>query len=166
MKRRRHIIVDTLGLLLNVIDLPADLQDRQLVRNLLDQTRPRFLFVKCIDADRDYVGVKTAAMILSTGCWKIKIVKCSDARRFVDLPRRWIGERTFIWISRNRVLMREFEHYAISTVALWRFAMIRLQLGACRATSGVAPRNAMRDCVSNRVHTECEARLDDLRTPR
>jgi transposase len=55
-----------------------------------------------------------ANTIADTGRWKIKIVKRSDLHRFVVLPKRWIVERTFAWISRNRRLAREFERYATS----------------------------------------------------
>ena len=75
-----------------------------------------------------YAGAKTAAMVRSTGCWKIEIVKRSDARRFVVLPKHWIVERTFAWISRNRRLMREFKRYASNAAAFVHLAMIRLML--------------------------------------
>ena len=55
-------------------------------------------------------------------------MKRSDAHRFVVLPKRWIVERTFAWISRNRRLTREFERYASTAVAFVRLAMIRLML--------------------------------------
>jgi transposase len=113
---------------LNVDVLPADIQDRHAVINLLKQTRSRFPFIERIFADGGYAGAKTAAAVRSTGCWKIEIVKRSDAHRFVVLPKRWIVERTFAWISRNRRLMREFERYAGTAAAFVRLAMIRLML--------------------------------------
>ena len=59
----------------------------------------------------------------------IEIVKRSDqAQRFVVLPKRWIVERTFAWISRNRRLARDFERYAATVAAFVRLAMIRLML--------------------------------------
>lgn len=108
--------------------LPADIQDRHAAIDLLKQTRSRFPFVERIYADGGYSGAKTAALVRSTGCWKIEIVKRSDAHRFVVLPKRWIVERTFAWISRNRRLTREFERYASTAVAFIRLAMIRLML--------------------------------------
>lgn len=113
---------------MNVDVLPADIQDRHAVINLLKQTRSRFPFIERIFADGGYAGAKTAAAVRSTGCWKIEIVKRSDAHRFVVLPKRWIVERTFAWISRNRRLMREFERYAGTAAAFVRLAMIRLML--------------------------------------
>ena len=59
----------------------------------------------------------------------IEIVKRSDqAHRFIVLPKRWIVERTFAWISRNRRLARDYERYARSVAAWIRLAMIRLML--------------------------------------
>ena len=108
--------------------LSADIQDRHAARDLLKQTRSRFPFVERIYADGGYSGTKTAAMVRSTGSWKIEIVKRSDAHRFVVLPKRWTVERTFAWISRNRILTRDFERYASTAVVFVRLAMIRLML--------------------------------------
>ena len=69
-----------------------------------------------------------AKTIASTGCWKIEIVKRTDHHRFIVLPKRWIVERTFAWISRNRRLARDFERYAATVSAFIRLAMIRLML--------------------------------------
>jgi len=113
---------------LNVSVLPADVQDRQAAIDLLKRTRSRFPFIERVFADGGYAGAKTAAAVRSTGCWKIEIVKRSDAHRFVVLPKRWIVERTFAWISRNRRLTREFERYASTTAAFVRLAMIRIML--------------------------------------
>jgi len=69
-----------------------------------------------------------ARTIAATGSWKIEIVKRSNAKGFVVLPKRWIVERTLAWISRNRRLMRDFERYASTVAAFVRLAMIRLML--------------------------------------
>jgi transposase len=126
--RKRHILVDTLGLLLGVSVLPANVQDRDGSRDLLHQARRRFPFVERIFADAGYQGPKMASTVAATGCWKIQIVKRSDLHRFVVLPKRWIVERTFAWISRNRRLMRDFERHAATVAAFVRLAMIRLML--------------------------------------
>jgi transposase len=126
--RKRHILVDTLGLLLGVSVLPADIQDRDGTRDLLRRARRRFPFIERIFADAGYQGPKMAATIAATGNWKIEIVKRSDHHRFVVLPKRWIVERTFAWISRNRRLVRDFERYASTVAAFFRLAMIRLML--------------------------------------
>ena len=127
--RKRHILVDTLGLLLNVVVHPANVQDRDGARLVLDRrTRRLFPFIERIFADAGYQGAKTAAAIAKTGSWKLAIVKRNEPHRFVVLPKRWIVERTLAWISRNRRLARDFERYARSAAAFVRLAMIRIML--------------------------------------
>ncbi|HEY2531995.1 MAG TPA: IS5 family transposase [Xanthobacteraceae bacterium] len=127
--RKRHILVDTLGLLLNVVVHPANLQDRDGVRLVLDRrTRRLFPFVERIFADAGYQGPRVAQAAASTGRWVVEIVKRNELHKFVVLPKRWIVERTLAWISRNRRLARDFERYARSVAALVRLAMIRLML--------------------------------------
>ncbi len=126
--RKRHILVDTLGLLLGVSVLAADIQDRDGSRDLLQRVRRRFPFIERIFADAGYQGPKMANVVASSGRWKINIVKRSDLHRFVVLPKRWIVERTFAWISRNRRLTRDFERYATTVAAFVRIAIIRLML--------------------------------------
>jgi transposase len=127
--RKRHILVDTLGLLLNVVVHPANVQDRDGARLVLDRrTRRLFPFIERIFADAGYQGAKTAAAIAKTGSWKLEIVKRNEPHRFVVLPKRWIVERTLAWISHNRRLARDFERYARSAAAFVRLAMIRIML--------------------------------------
>jgi transposase len=127
--RKRHILVDTLGLLLNVVVHPANVQDRDGARLVLDRrTRRLFPFIERIFADAGYQGAKTAAAIAKTGSWKLEIVKRNEPHRFVVLPKRWIVERTLAWISHNRRLARDFERYARSVAAFVRLAMIRIML--------------------------------------
>ena len=127
--RKRHILVDTLGLLLNVVVHPADLQDRDGARLVLDaRTRRLFPFIERIFADAGYQGAKAATAVADTGCWMLEIVKRSEAHNFVVLPKRSIVERTLAWITRHRRLARDFERYARSTAAFVRLAMIRIML--------------------------------------
>ena len=107
---------------------PADVQDRDGARDLLRTARRLFPFVERIFADAGYQGPKMAKMVADTGYWTLQIVKRSDAHRFVALPKRWIVERTFAWISRNRRLTRDFERYARTVAAFVRLAMIRIML--------------------------------------
>jgi len=132
--RKRHILVDTLGLLLNVVVHSADIQDRDGAIVLLRQTRRLFPFIERIFADAGYQGEKTALAVAKTGAWKLEIVKRSDLHRFVVLPKRWIVERSFAWISRNRRLARDFERHVRKAAAFIRLAMIRLMLRRLAAT--------------------------------
>ena len=127
--RKRHILVDTLGLLLNVVVHSAAMQDRDGALLVLNRrTRRFFPFIKCIFADAGYRGPKTAAAIAKTDTWKLTIVQRDELHRFVVLPKRWIVERTLAWISHSRRLARDFERYARSAAAFIRLAMIRIML--------------------------------------
>jgi len=107
---------------------PADVQDRDGARLLLCRSRRLFPFIEVIYADGGYRGPKMAAVVAKTGAWKLEIVKRTELHRFVVLPKRWVVERTFAWIGRNRRLARDFERYARTVAAFVRLAMIRLML--------------------------------------
>jgi putative transposase len=130
ISRKLHILVDTLGLLLNVAVHSADIQDRDGAALVLNQrTRRLFPFIERIYADGGYQGPRVRATAARTGTWKVEIVKRSDiAKGFIVLPKRWIVERTFAWISRCRRLSRDFERYARTVAAFVRPAMIRIML--------------------------------------
>lgn len=71
---KRHILVDTLGLMLGVSVHAADIQGRNGAHDLLRRARRRFPFVERIFADGGYKGPKVAKTVAATGCWKIEIV--------------------------------------------------------------------------------------------
>ena len=85
--------------------------------------RRLFLLIERIFADGGYAGRKMAMTVWRTGAWSLQIVKRSDAAGFEVLPKRWIVERTFAWISRSRRLARDFERYATTVAAFIRLAM-------------------------------------------
>ena len=118
----------TLGFLLNVVVHPADIQDRDGAFHLLRRARRLFPFIERIFADGAYAGRKMAMTVWRTGAWRLQIVKRSDAAGFEVLPKRWIVERTFAWISRNRRLARDFERYARTVAGFIRLAMIKIML--------------------------------------
>jgi transposase len=128
--RKRHILVDTLGLLLSVAVHAASIQDRDGACLVLDErTRALFPFIERVYADGGYRGPKARANAAISGKWKIEIVKRPDtAEGFEVLPKRWIVERTLAWISRCRRLARDFERYAATVAAFIRLAMIRIML--------------------------------------
>ena len=88
----------------------------------------RFPSIKKIFADAGYQGPRVAEVVAATGSWELEIVKRTETHKFVVLPKRWVVERTFAWISRNRRLARDFERYASTVVAFIRLAMIRIML--------------------------------------
>lgn len=113
---------------MSVVVHPANIQDRDGAYEVLRQARRLFPFIEHIFADGGYRGEKMALVVARTGSWKLEIVKRSDAAGFEVLPKRWIVERTFAWISRCRRLTRDFERYARTTIAFIRLAMIRIML--------------------------------------
>ncbi|WP_027140517.1 IS5 family transposase [Pseudofrankia saprophytica] len=123
--RKRFIVVDTLGLLLGVLVLPASRQDRDGARQLLLDhyfTTPtcRHLF-----ADGGFAGkfVTWATDILKT---TVEVVRKKDGQKgFTALPKRWVVERTLAWLTAHRRLARDYERDPASSVAFIRWAMIR-----------------------------------------
>ena len=115
-------------MLLNVVVHRANLQDRDGARRLLRNTARRFPSIVKIFADAGYRGPRMAKVVADTGTWELEIVSRAELHKFVILPKRWIVERTFAWISRNRRLARDFERHASTVVAFVRLAMIRIML--------------------------------------
>ena len=107
--RKRHLLVDCLGLLLEVQVTAASVQDRDAARPLLERARARFHRLALVWADGGYAGrlVTWAAEELRL---KLRIIKRSDDMSgFVVLPRRWVVERTNAWLMRTRRLARDYE---------------------------------------------------------
>src|SRR5829696_1557604 len=98
--RKRHVLTDTIGLLLAVHVHPASVQDRDGAEALLREARRSFPFIERIIGDAGYQGQKMQAAVARTGSWELQIVRRCDRHRFVVLPKRWIVERTLAWISR------------------------------------------------------------------
>ena len=122
--------------MLNIVVHPADVQDRDGARLVLDRrTRRLFPFIERIFADAGYQGPALAAAVAKTGTWTLEIVKRNELHRFVVLPKRWIVERTLAWISRCRRLTKDFERHARKAAAFIRLAMIRLMLRRLTAPS-------------------------------
>ena len=126
--RKRHILTDTMGLLLGVIVHPANVQDRDGAEALLREARRTFPFVERVIGDAGYQGPKMRAAVARTGTWTLEIIRRCDRHRFVVLPKRWIVERTLAWISRCRRLARDYERHTRTAAAFVRLAMIRLML--------------------------------------
>lgn len=128
--RKRHILVDTLGLILLVRVLPANLQDRDGARQLLGrffgQNSRRQL--KHLWADGGYAGTLVAWARKLWHC-TVEIVKRTELHVFKVLPRRWVVERTFGWLGRYRRLNRDYERQAQTGEVMIYIAMIRLMLG-------------------------------------
>jgi transposase len=124
--RKRHIAVDTLGLLLCVLVTAASVQDRDGARPLLEQLRASCRRVRLVWADGGYAG-KLVDWAHITVKLTLAIVKRSDdATGFVVLPRRWVVERTLSWISGHRRCVRDYERLPAHHEAMVRWSMIRI----------------------------------------
>src|SRR5436190_10381036 len=128
--KKRHLLVDTLGLLLHAIVHPADIQDRDGGILLLATLFGMYPFLKKLFADGGYQGPefhKALTRILPQ--LETEIIKRSDhAKGFVVLPRRWVVERTIAWLNRCRRLAKDWENLNRKALAFLRLASIRLML--------------------------------------
>ncbi len=123
--RKRHIAVDTLGLLLTVLITAAGVQDRDGARPLLWNLRKTFPSVRLTWADSGYAGklVTWAKTKLRPGL-TLQVVKRTEQHKFVVLPRRWVVERTFAWITRHRRTVRDYERLPAHHETMICWAMI------------------------------------------
>ncbi|WP_233518572.1 IS5 family transposase [Streptomyces corynorhini] len=107
--RKRHIVVDALGLLLAVLVTAADVQDRIAAQPLLARVRGHFHPLILVWADSGYTGM-LVDWARDTLHLTLRIVRRTDTvPGFVVLPRRWVVERTLSWLMRTRPLVRDYE---------------------------------------------------------
>jgi transposase len=122
--RKRHIAVDTTGLLLAVVITAASVQDRDGARPLLWNLHRACRRIQLIWADAVYAGKLTAWA--ATLKMRIQIVSKRNPHAFEVLPRRWVVERTFAWISNHRRTTRDYERLPASHEAMVLWAMVVL----------------------------------------
>jgi putative transposase len=134
--RKRHVVVDTLGLVLAVVVTGAHTQDVAGARLVLAKLFDRLTHHRCqcwcrlrlIWADGGYRG-SLIDWTKDQFAWTLAIVhKLGDHLGFQVLPKRWIIERTFGWLTRNRRLARDYERLPETAEAFVYVAMIRLML--------------------------------------
>ena len=128
MGRKRHIIVDTIGLLLAVVVHPADIQDRDGAKLVINKLMGRFPRLRLIWADAGYAG-RLVDWAQALGGYVLAIVRRPrDSHHFEVLPRRWVVERTFAWLGRCRRLSKDFEALPETSEAWVHVAMVHLML--------------------------------------
>ena len=136
--RKRHLVVDSQGLILQARVHPADVHDRRGAELVLAGLSERYPSVERLFADMGYQGV--GRWIEAQLGWQFVIVK--RPRRwawvradqpppempagFTLLPKRWVVERTFAWLTRNRRLSKDWERLAATTETWIYLAMSRL----------------------------------------
>ena len=128
--KKRHVLVDTEGLLLHAIVHAADIQDRDGGAMLMATLFGRYPFLRKLYADGGYQGPQfRRAMKRIMAQIDVQIVKRSDtAKGFVVLPKRWVVERTFAWLNRCRRLAKDWECLNRVARGFVQLASIRLML--------------------------------------
>jgi transposase len=124
--RKRHVVVDTIGLLVVVLVTAASLQDRDGGRLVLDRARMKMPSIALVWADGGYAGrcVEFARRVLRIA---LEIVKKPEGQHtFEVLPRRWVVERTLSWLVRCRRLDRDYERLPEHSEAMVKWSMIGL----------------------------------------
>jgi len=161
--RKRHIFVDTAGLLLKVVVHQANIQDREGVQPLLEPVKAIFTRMKKVWLDQGYTG-KGRKWIEQEMGWEVEIVRhaWSGIRGvwapkdveinwdeiippgFHVLPRRWVVERTFAWIGRNRRMSKDYEYLTSSSESMICLTMIRLMVRRLAGATEGARKKAQR----------------------
>ncbi len=125
--RKRHLLVDTLGLLLACWVTTADVQDRDAAALvILPEAKLAFPSLRKIWADGGYTGPSVENAAKETAI-DVEIVKRSDVQKgFVVQPKRWVVERTNGWLTRQRRLAKDYERTTESSEAFIHIAMLHL----------------------------------------
>jgi putative transposase len=126
--RKRHLIVDTLGLVLAIVVTGAQVQDRDGARLAATKLQGRFPRLRLFWADGAYAG-ELIAWFQCFAQWVLDIVKKPDGQKgFQVLPRRWVVERTFAWLGFYRRLSKDYEYLTQHSESMVRLAMIHLMV--------------------------------------
>ena len=125
--RKRHIVTDSLGLLLTVVVHEASLADRASAEKVLASLKSKCKRVKTVFADQGYTG-KLIATVKATLRLTLAIVKRSEIRVFKILPKRWVVERTFGWFGFYRRLAKDYERYPSHSEAFVYLAMSNIMI--------------------------------------
>lgn len=128
--RKRHIVVDSLGLLLAVAVLPANIQDGEAARVVLQQVTAReFPRLELLWADSAYGRYDLPDWVEAHRQYTLHIVSRPEGSKgFVLIPKRWVAERTFGWIGRYRRLSKDYERRSDSSEAMVQIASVHLML--------------------------------------
>jgi putative transposase len=126
--RKRHILVDTLGLLMAVVITAASVSDAAGAKLLLKRLGGACKKLRRIWVDGGYRGQLLEWVILHFHFLLQPVLRSDDQKGFVVLPRRWVVERTFAWITQCRRLSKDYETLTQSSEAMIYIAMTRLMI--------------------------------------
>jgi putative transposase len=124
---KRHIIVDTLGLILAIVVQGASVQDRNGGIDVVQKLTENWKKIVKIFADGGYSGT-LIDKIKERFKITVEIIKRDEGHKFKVLPKRWIVERTFAWLDTNRRNSKNYERLNQSSVAMVHLAAIRIML--------------------------------------
>ena len=124
---KRHMIVDTLGLILAVVIQSASVQDRDGAVSVIDKLMENWRKIIKIFADGGYAG-KLIGKVKDKFKIELEIIKRDELHTFKILPKRWIVERTFSWIDTNRRNSKNYERLNNTSVAMVHLSAIRIML--------------------------------------
>jgi transposase len=124
--RKRHVVVDTLGLLLGVMVTAADTGDRTAAQVLLHQVTDAHHLLALVWADGGYTGSLVEYCLAALALVLAIVKRSDDVKGFVVLPKRWIVERFFAHLMRTRRLARDYERRTTSAEAMVYWSMISL----------------------------------------
>jgi transposase len=137
--RKRHVVTDTLGLLVVVLVTAASVQDRDGGRRVLARAKMAMPSIALVWADGGYAG-KLIAWVRQRCRILLEIVhKPEGQRTFEVLPRRWMVERTLSWLVRCRRLDRDYERLPEHSEAMIKWSMIGLMARRLAPASGRRP---------------------------
>ena len=126
--RKRHIAVDTLGLVTCAQTHSASTQDRDGALSLLIKAKEKYPTISRFFADGGYAGKLQNACFIHTKTLLTIVRKISDSKGFVVIPKRWIVERTFAWLSNFRRMSKDYEHSSNTSNNNIFFNMISIML--------------------------------------
>ena len=125
--RKRHILVDTLGLPIASRVEPANMSDRRAGARLLSGLSPLFPRIRTVIADAGHESRKLARELMRKDGWKLQIVKRRQ-RTFKIAGLTWIVERSFAWLGRNRRFSKDYEYRVQTSETMLDIAATRLML--------------------------------------
>jgi transposase len=129
--RKRHVAVDCLGLILGIFITPANVQDRDGAKPLIQSVVKLYGRLQLIWADAGYLGALVAWVksLRPFGKLCLEIVRrCDSLKGFKVLPRRWVVERTFGWFFKSRRLCRDYEVRLDHSEAMLRICAIHIMV--------------------------------------
>jgi putative transposase len=127
--RKRHVLVDTLGLLIAVVVTSANVQDYHGAKPVFEKVKGRCPRLKVVWADGIYEKQWLIAWVQTECGWELQVTKRSDKEKgFKVVAKRWVVERTFAWLGRYHRLSKDYEKMTDTSEAMIQMAMIHIML--------------------------------------